>query len=175
MTTRTKADILQTMASNASCREDFEFIKETIESQNVFIGMLDKGSTQGSDVPFCLTIGMFLYGLPELVFAGVPVHRAQEIVSEVVLCRDTEFLAGKSKRKFSGMLTAAMPVESPASNSLFGICSDYYTLHDQGDIKVSQIVIADREGRFPWAKGYCDTTSLHQPIIGQGEGSVVAH
>lgn len=170
MPARTKDEIRQKIADSASYREDLEFIQEALDGKDVFIGQLNADGDSGSEVMHCVTVGMFLYGLPEMVFTGVPVHMVKAVVSEFMEGHDfdRDFLAGKRSKIILGFNTIAVPVDAPATHEVLEISRDFYTLNDQPDFRATQIVFADEHGAFPWSDGYSEQDRLMQPVLGMG-------
>lgn len=173
MPTRSKAEIHRLIAENPSYREDIEFIQETLEGNDVFIGQLNAQGDGDSEVMHCVTVGMFQHEMPELVFTGVPVHLVKAVVSELIEGHDfdREFLDGKRSKVIMGFNAIALPVDAPGSHAVLSICCDYYTLNDNSDLRAAQIVFADEKGRFPWSAGYSEQERRLQPILGMGSAN----
>lgn len=165
---RSKAQIQRMISDCASYREDLEFIQATLKERNVFIGQLTSGQAGQTEASFCVTIGMYLYGLPELVMSGVPVPVVNAIVEE--LCEgtdfDREFLAGQRTKLIEELTCMALPIEQPEAHEVLSICIDAYTIINQGHVKAVQLVFADEDGAFPWSKEYSAQERQFQPVLG---------
>lgn len=167
MHARSKAEIVRHMAECPNYREDLDFIEEALAAEDVFIGQLNEQAGD-SEVMHCITVGMFLYGLPELVFTGVPVHLVREVVSDLIEGHtfDREFLAGQRTKLIEGFQTIALSIDAPSAHQALSMCCDYYTLTGRSDLRAVQIVFADELGRFPWTSGYSEHDRQLQPIMG---------
>ncbi|MFL1449269.1 DUF4262 domain-containing protein [Pseudomonas tritici] len=171
--TRSKTEIYQLLANSDSYREDLEFIQATLAQDNVFIGQLDSDQSGNTVASFCVTIGMYLFGLPELVFSGVPVHVVRATVKD--LCDghdfDREFLAGGRTKLIHGLDVMAIPVNAPESHDVFSICRDIYTLIDRPKIEAVQLVFANEGGAFPWSSEYAEQERQFQPVLGMASAA----
>jgi hypothetical protein len=165
---RSKTQIEQQIADDERYREDIEYIKATLAAGNVFIGQLTSEQTGNTEASFCVTVGMYLHDLPELVFSGVPVPVVKGIVSD--LCEgndfDREFLAGGRTMSIMDIDVMAVPVSSPENHDVFSVCYDFYTLIDRSSFQAVQIVFANEGGAFPWGVGYAEHEKQFQPVLG---------
>lgn len=166
--TRSKTEIHRLLASSDTYREDLEYIQATLASDSVFIGQMDSAQVGNADASFCVTVGMYLFGLPELVFSGVPVPLVKDTVEK--LCEghdfDREFLAGGRTKQIHGLDVMALPVSNPENHDVFAFCRDIYTLIDKPKIDAVQLVFANEKGAFPWSSGYAAQERQYQPVLG---------
>lgn len=165
---RSMAQIQEMISDCASYREDLEYIQATLKERNVFIGQLASEQAGQTEASFCVTIGMFMYGLPELVMCGVPLPLVNSIVED--MCEgtdfDREFLAGKITKLIGGLTCMALPIEQPEAHDVLIFCLDAYTVLGRSDLKAVQLVFADEDGAFPWSKEYAAQERQFQPVLG---------
>lgn len=166
---RSKTQIKDLIADNQSYREDIEYIQATLADGNVFIGQLTSEQTGNTEAAFCVTVGMFMHKLPELVFSGVPVPIVKHVVES--LCEvndfDLEFLEGRHTKIIQDFNVMAVPITDPETHDVFLVCRDIYTLIDRQQIEAVQLVFANEVGAFPWSKGYAENERQFQPVLGQ--------
>jgi hypothetical protein len=172
---RSKAQIEELISDCDSYREDMKYIQATIGERNVFIGQLTSEQSGQTEASFCVTVGMFIYNLPELVMSGVPTPLVRSIVEE--MCEghdyDREFLAGGRSKTIAGFTVVAVPVEAPDAQDVLNFCHDAYTMLGQGSVKAVQLVFADESGAFPWSPEYNDHERQYQPVLGMaGWGNI---
>lgn len=174
---RSKTQIEKLISDSAGYREDMSYIQATLDERNVFIGQLTSEQSGQTEAAFCVTVGMFMHDLPELVMCGVPVPLVKSIVTE--LCEghdfDREFLAGGRSKEIAGLTAVAVPVDFPQSHDVFNICYDAYTLLGRPTVEVVQLVFADESGAFPWSTEYNDQERQFQPVLGMGRGEGLAN
>jgi len=174
---RSKTQIEALISDSDGYREDMRYIQATLDERNVFIGQLTSDQSGQTEAAFCVTVGMFMHDLPELVMCGVPVPLVKNIVAE--MCEghdyDREFLAGGRSKVIAGLTAVAVPIESPHSHDVFTICYDAYTLLGRSSMKAVQLVFADESGAFPWSSAYNDQERQFQPVLGMGVGAGVAN
>lgn len=167
-TPRSKAQIQQLLDDSQPYRDDLDFIQETLDARNVFIGQINSDQHGHTEASFCVTVGMFQHQLPELVMCGVPVPLVKGIVSE--LCEghdfDREFLAGGRHKSIHGLTVMALPIELPESHDVLNICHDVYTLRGLSEVSAVQLVFADESGAFPWSREYSEQERKFQPVLG---------
>jgi hypothetical protein len=165
---RSKTQINQLIADDQSYREDLEYIQATLDEGNVFIGQLTSEQSGNTEASFCVTVGMYLHNLPELVFSGVPVPVVKNIVQD--LCEgndfDREFLTGGRTKIILDFNVMAVPVTTPETHDVFSVCHDIYTLIDRPQFEAVQIVFANEGGAFPWSQGYAEHEKQFQPVLG---------
>lgn len=174
---RTKAQIQEQISDCESYREDLKYIQSTLDERNVFIGQLTSEQSGQTEAAFCVTVGMFMHDLPELVMCGVPVPLVKKIVEE--MCEghdfDREFLAGGHSKVIVGLTVIALPIESPESFDVFNFCADAYTMLGRGPVEAVQLVFADEAGAFPWSREYCEQERQFQPVLGMSGPHALAN
>ncbi len=165
---RTKAEVEELIEQSAAYREDIQFIQETLAGSDVFVGQFSSRMHGDVDVSVSVTVGMFMHGLPELVFSGVPGPIVQNVVSS--LCDgndfDREFLAGARSKVIHGFTVVAVPIDSPKDHSELDVCNDFYTLIDKDGLRAVQLVFSDEQGAFPWSRTYSEADRQFQPVLG---------
>lgn len=114
---KTKAQIISLVGRSRAYCEDMQFIEETINDKNVFIGQFISQTNQGADVNVCHTVGMYMHDLPELVFTGVPETVVTQIVNSLTQAcdLDREFLRGERSKKIFNFNVIAVPIENADS------------------------------------------------------------
>lgn len=175
-TPRSKAQIQQLLDDSQPYRDDLDYIQETLDARNVFIGQTTSEQHGLTDASFCVTVGMFQHQLPELVMCGVPVPLAKGIVSELSEGHDfdREFLSGGRHKSIHGLIVMALPIENPESHDVLTICHDVYTLRGLTKVDAVQLVFADESGAFPWSRDYSDQERKFQPVLGMSGSAGLA-
>jgi len=167
-TPRSKNQIQRLIADNESYRDDLEYIQATLEQQKVFIGQLTSEQAGNTEATFCVTVGMFQRGMPELVMTGVPSPMVKGIVEELFEGHDfdREFIAGQRTKVIHDLTVMAVPIHNPESHDVLAICHDIYTLIGRPGVSAVQLVFADEGGAFPWNAEYAAQERQFQPVLG---------
>lgn len=164
----TTFEIQQRMSTDAAYREDIEYIHETVTGGSVFVGQmsLDNHTPDGWEMIF--TVGMNMYGMPELVLTGVPLNVVEGIIEKLCVEAtdfDKDFLAGKRSKVVEGFNVTALTIDRPETLQELQICRDYYALHLDSKLNVCQLVFANEGGIYPWNREYSEIDRLSQPLL----------
>lgn len=165
---RSKAQIQRLLDDSKPYRDDLDYIQETLDDRNVFIGQTTSEQNGNTEASFCVTVGMYQHQLPELVMCGVPVPLVKGIVAELSEGHDfdRDFLAGGRHKSIHGLTVMALPIEQPEMHDVLTICHDVYTLRGLSQVKAVQLVFADEAGAFPWSREYNERERQFQPVLG---------
>ncbi|NVL49969.1 DUF4262 domain-containing protein [Pseudomonas syringae pv. actinidiae] len=165
---RLKAQIQDQLNEDQPYRDDLDYIQATLDEGNVFIGQTISAQDGNTEASFCVTVGMYLHQLPEVVMCGVPVPLVKNIVEE--LCDghdfDREFLAGGRNKIYHGLNVCALPIERPEHHDVLNICSDVYTLRGVSPVSAVQLIFSNEAGAFPWSGDYREEERQYQPVLG---------
>lgn len=127
-------------------------IEEEISHKGVKILLTNRDQDAGRPA-YCITVGMFQFGLPEVIMFSVP----PEVFKIVVDHLGNEVLAGRVPAHL-GLLPAdylslpvyAEEVSGPQVEDYCVIIHDYYRLKGLPGPRIAQWVISDYAGKFPW-------------------------
>lgn len=117
-----------------------------------------------------LTVGMYRYGLPEIVVFGID---SDAVLSQVVDHLIAETVSG-GKALMVGLLpveyfsrnTYGFEVQPHCSESYCDLIYTYYQLRGLDCPRIVQWVFADDEGRFPWNPAADPAVSSIQAFLG---------
>jgi hypothetical protein len=109
--------------------------------------------------PWSYTVGMTMYGEPELVATGLSMHRASALLQGVAEHALDAYAPGQQFKLTDGPLIQVVEVAEPTTHlhvavELFG-----------PQVRALQVVHADDRGHWPWEVGYRGVQG-GQPVLG---------
>lgn len=175
MPIRTKGEISLKLATDPYYLEDFSFITDTLDDNEVFIGQFDTMGNGSIEGEWLVTVGMFQSPLPEVVFSGVPLGLAQYVMNELRSdpVNAIDFLAGKRTKRIFDLEVMAIPVDTVDQHPELALCQDIYTYRGLGSFLLSQVVFADEAGNYPWGAGYSAEDRERQPLLGMPHSQLI--
>lgn len=127
-------------------------IAAEVEKQSVKILLL-KRNINGRTVAYCVTVGMFAYGLPEIVIFAVQPQVVKQVVdwlgSEVVDGRLPQHLGLLPENYLSQRIMAEI-VSGEKVEDFCQVVFDYYASNGMPGPCIAQWMLADGAGKFPW-------------------------
>ncbi len=147
-----------------------ESIEAEINHQGVKILLYNRDEDAGRPA-YCITVGMYQYGLPEVIMFSVP----PDVFKVVVDHLGNEVLEGRVP-VHQGLLPAdymslpvyAEEVSGPLVEDYCEIVHDYYQYKGLPGPRIAQWVIADYNGRFPWNPEFDPELRNRQVMLKQG-------
>jgi len=111
----------------------------------------------------CYTCGLYPLGFPELIMIGVDLHAGHIILNmagDVMRKKGEAYSHGDVCTELASHPTAFIDVER---DELMGMC---HRLFNPG-FPALQLVMSDRESRFPWEVGFDEVRMQGQVLLGK--------
>lgn len=144
----------------------FNKIKDSVQSGHWMV--IGVGASHSEDYPhYCYTVGLHSHGLPEIILFGLPMETGQSILNtaaDQVLNNGTALPHGTQLDKVASKPLVLVDVpESEKKYELTNMVRQYYR---STNYRLQQLVMPDKQGRFPWQKSVDPKFLRIQPLLG---------
>jgi hypothetical protein len=128
----------------------------------------------GRFLNWVVTVGMVRYGLPEIIVFGMEPEVVTTVIKymmSVAVNGEIPAHLGTLPEDYFSLTVFSDFVSGPLVEQYAVVIYDYYQLKGMGAPKITQWVVSDYEGRFPWNESFDPELRDYQIMLLDGHAS----